>query len=205
MIDLNSNFWCPRWSQSMRKHPVSTNEVLPQPAHLYDVANNETPGNHVTICNILFVLIKLYCIRPPFFFRNLGTTHFISGCNRGSKWRMFWRWSKPATFAITLITICLEPVRQLTSSEVVLKLLKLMKQAIQCDTNSTKHGALLMQNELLIAETETKYCQTKFQLLAIVYTLGKCHQCTLGQVMKTLSDYKPLDSTLRKTLASARK
>ena len=54
-----------------------------------------------------------------------------------------------------------------------------------------------------LTPTEQRYAQIEKEFLAIVYALERCHQYTFGRNVLVHSDHKPLESILKKPLASA--
>ena len=81
---------------------------------------------------------------------------------------------------------------------------------VQCDASQKGLGAALMQRGQPIAyisraltPTEQRYAQIEKECLAIVYALERFHQYTFGRNVLVHSDHKPLESILKKALASA--
>ena len=81
---------------------------------------------------------------------------------------------------------------------------------VQCDASKKGLGAALMQRGKPIAyisraltPTEQRYAQIEKECLAIVYALARFHQYTFGRSVHVHSDHKPLESILKKPLASA--
>ena len=81
---------------------------------------------------------------------------------------------------------------------------------VQCDASQKGLGAALMQCGQPIAyisraltPTEHRYAQIEKECPAIVYALERFHQYTFGRSVLVYSDHKPLESILKKPLASA--
>ena len=81
---------------------------------------------------------------------------------------------------------------------------------VQCDASKSGLGAALLQQGRPIAyasraltPTEQHYVQIEKEMLAIVFALEKFNHYTYGRQVKVQSDHKPLESILRKPLASA--
>ena len=81
---------------------------------------------------------------------------------------------------------------------------------IQCDASQKGLGAALLQDNKPVAytsraltETEKRYAQIEKEMLAIVFALEKFNQYTFGRHTKIQSDHKPLETILKKPLASA--
>ena len=81
---------------------------------------------------------------------------------------------------------------------------------VQCDASQKGLGAALMQRGQPIAyisraltPTEQRYAQIEKECLAIVYALERFHQYTFGRRVLVHSDHKPLESIMKKPLASA--
>ena len=81
---------------------------------------------------------------------------------------------------------------------------------VQCDASQKGLGAALMQRRQPIAyisraltPTEQRYAQIEEECLAIVYALERFHQYTFVRNVLVYSDHKPLESILKKPLASA--
>ena len=70
-------------------------------------------------------------------------------------------------------------------------------------------GTLLQQGKPVVyisralTETKQRYAQIEKEMLAIVYSLEKLNQYMFGRHVKVQTDHKPLESILRKPLASA--
>lgn len=71
-------------------------------------------------------------------------------------------------------------------------------------------GACLLQEGHSVAyasraltETEKNYAKIEKELLAIVFSVRKFHQCVYGVRVDVQSDHKPLENILRKLLGTA--
>ena len=83
---------------------------------------------------------------------------------------------------------------------------------IQCDASERGLGAALLQNgkpvsfaSRALPDTETRYAQIEKELLAIVFSCEKFDHFTFGRTVHVQSDYKPLESILKKPLYRAPK
>ena len=81
---------------------------------------------------------------------------------------------------------------------------------IQCHASQKGLGATLLQQgkpvvyiSRAVTEKEQRYAQIEKERLAIVYSLEKLNQYVFGRHVKIQNDHKPLESMLRKPLASA--
>ena len=84
--------------------------------------------------------------------------------------------------------------------------------SIQCDASQTGLGAALLQDGQPLAfvsraltDTETRYAQLEKEMLAVVWSIDKFDQYTYGRRVNMVSDHKPLESIMKKALASAPK
>ena len=83
---------------------------------------------------------------------------------------------------------------------------------IQFDTSEKGFGAALLQDgkpvaftSRAITDTETQYAQIEKELLAIVFSVDKFDQFTVGRTVYVYSDHKLLESILKKPLHRASK
>ena len=81
---------------------------------------------------------------------------------------------------------------------------------IQCDASQKGLGAALLQRgkpiiyaSWALAETETRYAQIKKEMLAIVFSLVEFQKYTFRRKVIVRSDFKPLESILKKPLPYA--
>ena len=81
---------------------------------------------------------------------------------------------------------------------------------ITCDASQTGLGALLLQDNKLIAyasraltDPETRYAQIEKELLAVVFTFTRFHQYVYGKEVEVESNHKPLESITKKQLSAA--
>ena len=115
-----------------------------------------------------------------------------------------WNWSEEQDSA-------LRKVKSLATDAPVLRYYDPTCQLeVQCDASQKGLGAALMQRGQPIAyisraltPTEQRYAQIEKECLAIVYALERFHQYTFGRSVLVYSDHKPLESILKKPLASA--
>lgn len=115
-----------------------------------------------------------------------------------------WNWSEEQESA-------LRKVKSLATDAPVLRYYDPTCQLeVQCDASQKGLGAALMQCGQPIAyisraltPTEQRYAQIEKECLAIVYALERFHQYTFGRSVLVYSDHKPLESILKKPLASA--
>ena len=107
----------------------------------------------------------------------------------------------------------LEEIKKLVTDAPVLAYFEPnLELQVQCDASTKGLGAALMQNDQPIAyvsraltPTEQRYAQIEKEMLAIVFALEKFNHYTYGRKVKVQSDHKPLESILKKPLASAPK
>lgn len=66
-----------------------------------------------------------------------------------------------------------------------------------------QRGQLIAYISRALTSTEQWYAQIEKECLAIVYALERFHQYTFGRNVLVHSDHTPLESILRKPLASA--
>ena len=83
---------------------------------------------------------------------------------------------------------------------------------IQCDSSQSGLGVALMQNGHPIAyasraltETESRYAQIENEMLAIVFSVEKFNEDTFDRKTIVHTDYKPLESIIKKPLHRAPK
>ena len=117
-----------------------------------------------------------------------------------------WKWSKTQDNAF-------EAMKRLVSEAPVLRFYDPGKElSIQCDASQTGLGAALLQDGQPLAfvsraltDTETRYAQLEKEMLAVVWSIEKFDQYTYGRRVNMVSDHKPLESIMKKALASAPK
>jgi len=117
-----------------------------------------------------------------------------------------WNWSKAQEEA-------LNTVKQLMANAPVLRYFDPDTElTVQCDSSQTGLGAALLQEGQPLAfisraltDTETRYAQIEKEMLAIVWSVEKFNQYTFGRRVSVISDHKPLESIIKKTLAKAPK
>ena len=115
-----------------------------------------------------------------------------------------WQWSEEQVSAF-------QKVKTLATEAPILRYYDPTCQLeVECDASQKGLGAALMQSGQPIAyisraltPTEQRYAQIEKECLAIVYALERFHQYTFGRNVLMYSDHKPLESILRKPLASA--
>ena len=56
-----------------------------------------------------------------------------------------------------------------------------------------------------LTDTETRYAQLEKEMLAVVWSIEKFDQYTYGRRVNMVSDHKPLESIMKKAIASAPK
>ena len=83
---------------------------------------------------------------------------------------------------------------------------------LQCDASQTGLGACLMQEKRplcyasrALTPTEGRYAQIEKEMLAVVFGLSKFHHYTFGRTTHVVSDHKPLESIIKKSLDAAPK
>lgn len=117
-----------------------------------------------------------------------------------------WQWSTEQENALSQVQL-------LVSESPVLRYYDPGKElTIQCDASQSGLGAALLQEGQPVAyasraltETEARYAQIEKEMLAIVWSLEKFNQYTFGRETNVMSDHKPLQSIMKKPLASAPK
>ena len=117
-----------------------------------------------------------------------------------------WNWSRTQDNAF-------EAMKRLVSEAPVLRFNDPDKElSIQCDASQTGLGAALLQDgqplafvSRALADTETRYAQLEKEMLAVVWSIEKFDQYTYGRRVNMVSDHKPLESIMKKALASAPK
>ena len=115
-----------------------------------------------------------------------------------------WSWSEEQELAF-------KEVKQLATEAPILSYFDpTCPLEVQCDASQKGLGAALMQRGKPIAyisraltPTEQRYAQVEKECLAMVYALERFHQYTFGRSVHVHSDHKPLESILKKPLASA--
>ena len=117
-----------------------------------------------------------------------------------------WNWSKTQDDAF-------EAMQRLVSEAPVLRFYDPDKESnIQCEASQTGLGAALLQDgqplafvSRALADTETRYAQLEKEMLAVVWSVEKFDKYTYGLRVNMVSDYEPLESIMKKALASAPK
>ena len=117
-----------------------------------------------------------------------------------------WNWSKTQDNAF-------EAMKRLVSEAPVLRFYDPDKElSIQCDASQTGLGAAMLQDGQPLAfvsraltDTETRYAQLEKEMLAVVWSIEKFDQYTYVRRVNMVSDHKPLESIMKKALASAPK
>ena len=81
---------------------------------------------------------------------------------------------------------------------------------IQCDASNKGIGAALVQNDRPIAyysramtDTETCYADIEKEMLAVTVSFERFYQYIFGRYTKVISDHKPLEIIVKKTLSKA--
>ena len=117
-----------------------------------------------------------------------------------------WNWSKTQDDVF-------EAMKRLVSETPVLRFYDPGKElTIQCDASQTGLDAALLQDGQSLAfvsraltDTETRYAQLEKEMLAVVWSIEKFDQYTYGRRVNMVSDHKPLESIMKKALASTPK
>ena len=117
-----------------------------------------------------------------------------------------WHWSEHQQHAF-------DKVKDMVSQSPLLAYYKPNEElTIQCDASGKGLGAALLQNGRPIAyysrtltDAETRYASIEREMLAVVVAFERFHQYTFGRFTRVLSDHKPLEMIVKKSLSKAPK
>ena len=115
-----------------------------------------------------------------------------------------WHWDRPQASAFA-------EIKRLVTTTPVLAYYEPQKElVVQCDASEKGLGATLLQGgrpltfaSRALTDTETRYAQIEKELLAIVFAMERFDQYTRGRLTVVHSDHKPLETIVKKPLASA--
>ena len=121
-------------------------------------------------------------------------------CKSGVKWA--WESEQQSAF---------EAIKQVIMTLPVLTYFdKTKKHTIQCDASKKGLGEVLLQESKpvmymsrALTETEQRYSNIKWELLAIVFALERLNHYTFGKTITVQSDHQPLQSIWKKSIVSA--
>ena len=184
-------------SVSFLGHLVTSNGLKPDPAKVEAVIDMKKPTDVHGVQRLNGVVNYLARYLPKL-------SEVMEPIRQLTKKDVPWNWSGAQDKA-------LKTVKQLITAAPVLRYYDPDRElTVQCDASQTGLGATFMQHGQPIAfasraltPTEVRYAQIEKEMLAIVWSLEKFHQYVYGQEVIVLSDHKPLQSIMRKPLASA--
>ena len=121
-------------------------------------------------------------------------------CKSGIKWA--WESEQQNTF---------EAIKQVIMTLPVLAYFdRTKKHTIQCDASKKGLSAVLLQESKpvmyvsrVLTETEQRYSNIDWELLAIVFALDRLNHYTFGGTITVQSDHQPLQSIWKKSCVSA--
>ncbi|MCG7876437.1 MAG: RNase H-like domain-containing protein [Candidatus Thiodiazotropha endolucinida] len=107
--------------------------------------------------------------------------------------------------------VAFKKVKDILTSDPVLKYFDVSKPVtISCDASQSGLGAVLLQDNKPVAyasrsmtDAETRYAQIEKELLAVLFGMERFHQYTYGKEVSVECDHKPIESIVKKPLASS--
>jgi len=180
-------------------HVITQDGVKPDPAKVTAVLNMQSPTDVEGVQRLNGFVNYLAKFLP-------GLSDVMEPIRQLTRQGVPWNWSKSQEES-------LKTVKQLIADAPVLRYYDPETElTIQCDSSQTGLGAALLQEgqplsyiSRALTDTETRYAQLEKEMLAVVWSVEKFNQYTFGRQVNVVSDHKPLESIMKKTLAQAPK
>ncbi len=178
-------------------HKLTGEGVRPDQSKVEAIINMPAPQNKAGVQRLLGMVNYLAKFIP-------GMSEITAPLRELLKKNVPWHWTEKHQEAF-------EKIKEILSTNRVLRYYDVTKPVIlQTDASSKGLGAVLLQDGFPIAyasrsmtATQVRYAQIEKELLAVVFACERFHQYIYGKTVEVHSDHKPLESILKKPLATA--
>jgi hypothetical protein len=178
-------------------HKLTGEGVRPDQSKVEAIINMPAPQDKAGVQRLLGMVNYLAKFIP-------GMSEITAPLRELLKKNVPWHWTEKHQEAF-------EKIKEILSTNRVLRYYDVTKPVIlQTDASSKGLGAVLLQDGFPIAyasrsmtATQVRYAQIEKELLAVVFACERFHQYIYGKTVEVHSDHKPLESILKKPLATA--
>jgi hypothetical protein len=178
-------------------HKLTGEGVPPDQSKVEAIINMPAPQDKAGVQRLLGMVNYLAKFIP-------GMSEITAPLRELLKKNVHWHWTEKHQEAF-------EKIKEILSTNRVLRYYDVTKPVIlQTDASSKGLGAVLLQDGFPIAyasrsmtATQVRYAQIEKELLAVVFACERFHQYIYGKTVEVHSDHKPLESILKKPLATA--